>query len=65
MWRKLESWLVSIIVFKYFKSCQREEELVLFRMELVPKGVLIEVISFRIIIIKKTQNPSNLLKQFF
>lgn len=57
----LKAGLVSIIVFKYFKSCQREEELGLFSVKLVPKGVPIEVISFR----KTPQNPSNLLKQVF
>ena len=61
--KNLKAELVGIFVFKYFKSCHREEELGLFATELVPKGVNIEVISFRIK--NKQKNPSNQLKQDF
>lgn len=61
----LKAGLASIIVLKYFKSCQRGEELGLFGVELAPKDVPIEVISFRIKKKNPTKKPSNLLTRVF
>lgn len=45
---KIERWVREHnCVFKYFKSCQKEEELGFFRVELVAKGGSVEVYSFR------------------
>lgn len=37
-----------IIVFKYFKSCVKEENLGMLSMEVVPEGVRTEVNSYTI-----------------